>query len=125
MKHQFVEFIPSELKEGTLYISMEYGTASHLCACGCGEKVVTPFGKSLWKLIYDGDHVSLKPSIGNWSYACRSHYWIRDGRVVWAESWDEEMVTTSRNHDIEKPTYKVEIETKKSLWNKLIDLITR
>ena len=30
------------------------------------------------------DTVSLHPSIGNWSFPCRSHYWIRGNRVVWA-----------------------------------------
>ena len=27
---------------------------------------------------------TLDPSIGNWSFACRSHYFMRKGRVVWA-----------------------------------------
>lgn len=34
----FVEFIPSELAPGVLYISMDYATCSHLCACGCGAR---------------------------------------------------------------------------------------
>lgn len=122
-KHQFVEFIPSDLEEGTLYISMEYGTASHLCACGCGEKIVTPFGKGLWKLIYNGDYVSLKPSIGNWSYPCRSHYWITRGRIQWAEDWGHEKVSTLRQNNTEESADIEEIEKKKSLWDWIIELI--
>ena len=39
---KFVEFIPKNVEDGVLYISDEYGTASHNCACGCGKRVVTP-----------------------------------------------------------------------------------
>jgi len=38
-------------------------------------------------LIFDGDTVSLYPSIGNWNFPCRSHYWIRYDHVEWAEDW--------------------------------------
>jgi hypothetical protein len=33
--------------------------------------------------------VSLDPSIGNWSFPCRSHYWIRNNKVRWAENWSQ------------------------------------
>lgn len=32
-----------------------------------------------WTLIFDGDTVSLDPSIGNWSFHCQSHYLIVRG----------------------------------------------
>jgi hypothetical protein len=38
ISHEFVEFVPSELKEGVLYVSVQYATAVHKCACGCGHK---------------------------------------------------------------------------------------
>src|SRR5207248_2134638 len=63
MTPQFVEFIPEELEPGVVYISTAYATASHLCACGCGNKVVTPLGRAEWELIFDGERVSLFPSI--------------------------------------------------------------
>jgi hypothetical protein len=97
--HEFVEFVPSQLKERVLYVSMEYGTAVHRCACGCGEKVVTPLGRTDWKVIYDGDTVSLHPSIGNWSFKCRSHYWIRENRIEWAPDWSDEDVAAGRAAD--------------------------
>jgi len=37
LKPEFVEYIPNMLEIGVLYISIPYQTASHLCACGCGE----------------------------------------------------------------------------------------
>jgi hypothetical protein len=84
IRPQYVEFIPGSLSEGVLYISERYRTAAHLCPCGCGEKVVTPLSSANWRLARKGDLVSLYPSIGNWSYACRSHYWIRDNKVIWS-----------------------------------------
>jgi hypothetical protein len=38
LKHQFVEFIPEDLAEDTLYISIRFATASHLCCCGCRKQ---------------------------------------------------------------------------------------
>lgn len=78
----FTKSIPVALEPGTLHISMEYQTAVHLCACGCGVKVVTPLGPNDWILTFDGT-VSLHPSVGNGQQACRSHYYIRNDRVDW------------------------------------------
>lgn len=66
MKHTFVSVIPDKLDEGILYVSIQYNTALHKCACGCGEEVVTPITPSDWKITYNGESVSLYPSIGNW-----------------------------------------------------------
>ncbi|QTV06742.1 DUF6527 family protein [Faecalibacter bovis] len=81
-KNSFVEYIPSDLKQNVLYISMENSICIHLCACGCGEKVVTRLSPNDWDLYYDGKHITMYPSIGNWNFNCRSHYWIRDNRFV-------------------------------------------
>lgn len=81
----FVEFIPEELEFGKLYISKEYGTAIHLCACGkCGFKTVTPlapFWPRGWSYKEVDGKVTLGPSIGNWQFPCRSHYFIEDNQV--------------------------------------------
>lgn len=87
LAHKFVEEIPDDLDAGILYVSMRFGTVVHKCACGCGEEVVTPLGPAEWQLTYDGRTVSLAPSIGNWSFACRSHYWIEGGNVRWARGF--------------------------------------
>ncbi len=96
---EFVELVPPELKEGVIYISMIYGNAIHKCCCGCGHKVVTPFGPTDWKLIFDGESVSLHPSIGNWNLPCQSHYWIKHNKVKWAPRWSQEMIESGRSHD--------------------------
>jgi hypothetical protein len=83
LQPQFVEEIPSELQPGVLYISMEFATAQHLCPCGCGSKIVTPLHPTRWRLTYDGEGVSLHPSVGSGGLPCRSHYFIRDNRVQW------------------------------------------
>jgi hypothetical protein len=84
LRPEFVDEIPGGIEEGVIYISMAYTTAVHLCCCGCGTKVVTPIRPHRWRFTFDGENVSLSPSIGNWSFACQSHYWIEGGRVRWA-----------------------------------------
>ena len=83
--HQFVDLVPETLLEGILYVSIRYATAIHNCCCGCGNKVVTPLDPDQWKLTFDGQSISLSPSIGNWNFPCRSHYWIYRGNVKWSE----------------------------------------
>src|ERR1035437_6722515 len=92
VQHEFIEFIPDQLNELTIYVSIRYATVSHLCCCGCGNRVVTPLTPTDWKLIFDGKTVSLDPSIGNWSFECQSHYWITNNRVRWAARWSPEEI---------------------------------
>lgn len=80
---EFVPRIPELLSDGILYICLPCNVAVHLCACGCKEKVVTPIDPKGWSMIYDGDTVSLNPSIGNGVYKCRSHYYIRNNEIKW------------------------------------------
>ncbi len=75
VRHKFVDVVPGQLERETLYVSIPFATAAHLCLCGCGHEVVTPLSPTDWRLIFDGATVSLEPSIGNWSYPCQSHYW--------------------------------------------------
>lgn len=99
IRHEFVEFIPKELEEGALYVSIPYATAVHTCFCGCGTKVVTPISPVGWHLTFDGETVSLSPSVGNWSFACRSHYFIRKDAVVWAGDMSEDEIAWGRMRD--------------------------
>lgn len=99
LEHRFVRSVPRELEFGVLYVSVEYATAVHSCCCGCGEQVVTPLSPTDWKMIYDGESVSLTPSIGNWQLPCRSHYVIRQGHVIEADSWSAEQVEAEHRRD--------------------------
>ena len=91
MKHRFVEFIPDKLENEVIYVALEFGAVLHNCACGCGHQVSTPLApRGGWQLTFDGETVSLHPSIGSWSLPCRSHYWLRNNEVIWARDWAEE-----------------------------------
>jgi hypothetical protein len=99
LEHRFVEHIPERLEPGILYISMKYATSAHSCCCGCGEEVVAPFTPTDWKMTFDGETISLRPSIGNWMLKCRSHYVIDRGKVIEAGPWDDEQVEAERRRD--------------------------
>lgn len=97
----FVEFIPEKIETGNLYISDEYGVAVHLCCCGCGEKVVTPLSPVDWSYIKSPRGVSLTPSIGNWNYDCRSHYFIRNNGVIWAGEMSDKQIVQVKERDLQ------------------------
>ncbi len=99
LKPSFVEFIPDSLEDGVLYISERFRTCSHNCCCGCGEEVVLPLSSAEWQLSRDGDAVSIWPSVGNWNYACQSHYVIRWNRVLWAGSMTAHQIKRVKQRD--------------------------
>jgi hypothetical protein len=87
---KFLDSIPEELGEGILYITVKYKSATHLCACGCGNEVITPITPNFWEITFDGKSVSLSPSIGSRNLDCKSHYWIKRNQIVIASSWSYE-----------------------------------
>lgn len=97
LQHKFVEFIPDYIEDGILYISIQYCTAIHKCVCGCGNEVVTPLSPTDWKLTFDGETVSLYPSIGNWNFDCQSHYWIKKSIIEHATSWTQKEIKLGRD----------------------------
>jgi hypothetical protein len=136
LRHQFVEYIPDDLEDGTLYVSVPFATAIHKCCCGCGRQVVTPLSPTDWKLIFDGVSVSLDPSIGNWNFPCQSHYWIRRNAVSWAPRWTQKEIDLGRAKDrrlkhqyfdngqvgdpeVEMPTITPEQAPRKGIWSRL------
>lgn len=138
LEHRFVENIPDRLEAGVLYISMEYATSAHSCCCGCGEEVVAPFTPTDWKMTFDGETVSLRPSIGNWTLNCRSHYVIERGKVIEAAPWSDEQVAAERRRDhaakelfygqsqiadvsVSAPTNK----PTRSFWHRISDWLSR
>ena len=90
--HEFVHHIPprDQMESTVVYVSIPFATAVHLCCCGCGNEVVTPLDPNRWQLKFDGKSISLSPSIGNWSFDCKSHYWIRRNQVERARVWLED-----------------------------------
>jgi len=99
MDHKFVDTIPSELENNILYISLEYNVTKHLCPCGCGTEIVATLSPARWQLSYDGETVSLTPSIGNWLHECQSHYCIIKDEVVWARSMSKNAIEAGIQRD--------------------------
>lgn len=99
VRHQYVEYIPEQLQPGVLYISKRFKTASHLCCCGCGLKVVTPLNPAKWSLSDHGANVSLSPSIGNWNFPCRSHYLLVRNHVRWVGQINQRQVAAVQRRD--------------------------
>jgi len=103
---EFVDEFPAVAAQGTVYVSTPYASALHLCACGCAMKVVTPLSPDDWSIIFNGVSVSLTPSIGNWSFPCRSHYWIRHGEVIWSDRWSNQKIEANRKADHARKDYR-------------------
>ena len=99
LQHKFIDLVPDVLEDGVLYISVEYCSAIHKCPCGCGNEVVTPISPTDWELTFDGKTVSLSPSIGNWNFECKSHYWIIKNEVRFARKWSEWEIAAGRKKD--------------------------
>jgi hypothetical protein len=87
--HKFVRSVPEVLEDGVIYVSVDYATAIHKCCCGCGNEVVTPLSPTDWELTFNGKTISLYPSIGNWNFKCKSHYWITRNTVEWCYKWGQ------------------------------------
>ena len=139
LKHKFVDKIPDSVEEGVVYVSIPYETVIHKCCCGCGSEVVTPLSPTDWSVTFNGESISLEPSIGNWSFKCRSHYWITENEVIWSTKWSDKRIEEVRKRDFEdkveyfdNATEKKEDSSnnngrtpeskKKSFWGKLLGL---
>lgn len=104
-----VRAMPARLEPGVLYVSEEFETAAHLCACGCGSKVRTPLAPTEWKFTDHPQGPSLYPSIGNWQRPCKSHYWIRRGEIEWSTKWTSQQIATGRAaEDLRREIYYAE-----------------
>ena len=118
-----VEHVPEDMEDGKLYVSEKFKLAVHRCCCGCGEEVVTPLHPTEWSLAVEDGLATMKPSIGNWSFACRSHYWIREGRIVWAEDLSQEEIEYGRERDRkEKEEY---YRQQRRLLNRILRWVAR
>ena len=102
LHHKFVEHMPDFIEPGTLYVSMEYSTAIHKCICGCGNEVVTPISPHDWQLAFDGESISLLPSIGNWNFPCQSHYYITNNNIHFSRKLSKGEIEFGRKQDTKK-----------------------
>lgn len=98
-RHKVVDSIPEILQANTLYVTTDRDVAGHLCACGCGREVITPLSPTDWSITFGRRGATLFPSIGNWAFPCRSHYFIRDGDAVWARDMSDKAIAHGRQRD--------------------------
>jgi hypothetical protein len=61
--------------------------------------VVTPLNPAKWHFSEHEGTVSLSPSVGNWSFPCKSHYWIAGNRVQWAGAMSAEQIAIVKTRD--------------------------
>lgn len=116
---QRVKFMPRELSPGILYVSDEYAIAGHLCACGCGNKVITPLGPAEWTFSESNGRPSLHPSIGNWQLPCRSHYVIANGGIRWAGQWSDNQVEAGRRGEEQRrQAYYAAKDRERGIWHR-------
>jgi hypothetical protein len=94
-----VESFPRPLEAGVVYYSERFSGAAHACACGCGMEVITPISPVQWRITRNARGVSLRPSIGNWNFPCRSHYWIIDSTVHWSADMTENQIRAGRAYN--------------------------
>ncbi len=121
-----VKYLPQELLTGVLYVSNEYALAGHLCACGCGNKVITPLGPVEWTLTERNGRPTLRPSIGNWQLACRSHYLITEGRIQWASQWSDAQIAAGRRAEEQRrQVYYASLDRERNFWRRLWKLVRR
>jgi len=118
-----VQYMPTALEPGILYVAEEFGAAAHLCACGCGAIVRTPLDDAEWSLEETVEGPSLYPSIGNWQEPCQSHYWIERGNVKWAPKWASGQIEAGRRREQERrikyyeALYRKQPANLRKLWN--------
>lgn len=105
-----VERIPDALAAEVVYVSEEYEMAALRCPCGCGHRVLLLLG--------DGHTVSeingwaeVSPSIGVWDAPCKSHFFVREGKVIWATPYsqaaiDHQMLQQLRRHEDATPVVR-------------------
>ena len=98
--YEFVSTLPKTLDYGVLYISEQYRTTAHLCACGCRYEVQLALGAGAWSYQIDGNNrISMSPSIGNSSYPCKSHYFIAIGSIAWCTDMTPGLIAAARFAD--------------------------
>lgn len=91
----FLEETPDNLKSKTIYIVGEKGhrwMIVFLCPCGCKAKIylnLLPDARPRWFLrVYKDGSVGVSPSVWR-RVGCRSHFYLKRGKVLWCLKDDE------------------------------------
>lgn len=85
------ERLPSHVGPFEFYYSRRFEMAAVACACGCGHRVMLNL-LDQHQLVIENGFPTVSPSILVSDAPCLSHYFIRKGRVEWAQQWSKERV---------------------------------
>lgn len=90
---------PDKLKKNCIYVIGENGFNWFVvisCPCGCKEVIqlnLLKESKPVWDLIQHPDRsISLSPSVWR-KRGCKSHFFFREGKVVWCNQTDGNLRT--------------------------------
>lgn len=126
---KYVSNLPEQLEEGFFYICEDFAATSHKCCCGCGEDVYNKLGPAKWQLTKEPDgSISLHPSVGNWKYACRSHYWIQNNHVIDAGEMSSRAikgVLKRDRRDRDRVIAQHNAQAPQTLWRRAVARIAR
>lgn len=91
VRAEFLDDEPERMVKDRLYV---VGHPEHPwkamieCPCNCGAVIelnLAPPARPLWKITVGADRLpTVHPSIWR-TEGCRSHFWIRDGRIQWCK----------------------------------------
>jgi hypothetical protein len=97
--HAWSEDPPENPKPGLVYLIGDGPTpwsAAFICPCGCNELIslsLVPNDNPRWRYhVSVLDPISLSPSVWR-TRGCKSHFFIRKGRVLWAVEGDRSQRT--------------------------------
>ncbi|MCZ4288474.1 DUF6527 family protein [Hoeflea alexandrii] len=83
--------LPSDLPARDLVLTRDTGddwSVGMRCPCGCGETIelmILREARPRWDIrLNAAGHPTLHPSVWR-KTGCRSHFWVRDGRVLWCD----------------------------------------
>lgn len=91
LRLEVVSELPENPSEKTLYLEgnakeKDFWYVLLKCPCGCGDNIMLNLVndvKPCWKVNINKNRPSIFPSIWR-TKECKSHFWIKKGRVVWA-----------------------------------------
>lgn len=85
------ERLPAQVGPFEFHYSRRFEMAAMSCACGCGHRVMLNLLDQHELVVEDG-RPTISPSILVSDAPCLSHYFIRRGKVEWAQQWSKKTV---------------------------------
>ena len=110
--YRAVDRLPKGLDSGVVYHSEEFEVAALLCACGCGHRVSLLVPDS-HQVRSDAGMATISPSISVCDAPCRSHYFIKAGKVEMLPAFTAAMTASTMRHQIAR---HAAVETMRATW---------